>query len=191
MRIAIIGGIGSGKSEAMKIAKEAGFECISADEINAELLRTPSYIAKIAMQFPSAVKDGAVDKKTLASTVFADEEKRQTLNSIAHPEIMTKIREFDAPCVAVELPLYIEGGERDFDEVVLVKTPMCLRINRLKKRGLAPKDAIARIKSQPSDRTLKKYATRVLYNGGSLKKLKKRALRMFDDMLKSGQNTQN
>ena len=47
MRIAIIGGIGSGKSEVMKIAKEAGFECVSADEINAELLRTPSYIAKI------------------------------------------------------------------------------------------------------------------------------------------------
>lgn len=42
MRIAIIGGIGSGKSEVMKIAKERGFFCISADEINAELLKTPS-----------------------------------------------------------------------------------------------------------------------------------------------------
>jgi len=191
MRIAIIGGIGSGKSEAMKIAKERGFECISADEINAELLRTPSYIAKIAAQFPTAVKDGAVDKKALASIVFADEQKRQILNSIAHPEIMAKIREFDAPRVAVELPLYVEGGERDFDEVVLVKTPMCLRIKRLKKRGLAKKEAIARIKSQPSDRTLKKYATRVLYNGGSLQKLRKRALETFDEILKSGQNTQN
>ncbi len=185
MRIAIIGGIGSGKSEAMKIAKEAGFECISADEINAELLRTPSYIAKIATQFPTAVKDGEVDKKTLASIVFADDGKRQILNSIAHPEIMAKIRAFDAPRVAVELPLYVEGGERDFDEVVLVKTPTCLRIKRLQKRGLAKKDAIARIKAQPSDRTLKKYATRVLYNGGSLEKLKKRALKIFDSILKN------
>lgn len=187
MRIAIIGGIGSGKSEVMKIAKEAGFECVSADEINAELLRTPSYIAKIALQFPAVVKDGAVDKKTLASIVFADEGKRQILNSIAHPEIMAKIRAFDAPHVAVELPLYIEGGERDFDEVVLVKTPMCLRIKRLEKRGLAKKDAIARKKSQPSDRTLKKYATRVLHNGGSIEKLKKRALRTFDDILKNAE----
>ena len=182
MRIAIIGGIGSGKSEVMKIAKEAGFECVSADEINAELLRTPSYIAKIALQFPTVVKDGAVDKKT-----FADDGKRQILNSIAHPEIMAKIRAFDAPRVAVELPLYIEGGERDFDEVVLVKTPMCLRIKRVEKRGLAKKDAIARIKSQPSDRTLKKYATRVLHNGGSIEKLKKRALRTFDDILKNAE----
>lgn len=188
MRIAIIGGIGSGKSEVMKIAKEAGFECVSADEINAELLRTPSYIAKIALQFPMAVKDGVVDKKTLASIVFADEGKRQILNSIAHPEIMAKIRAFDAPRVAVELPLYIEGGERDFDEVVLVKTPMCLRIKRLQKRGLAQKDAIARIKAQPSDRTLKKYATRVLHNGKDLKNLQECARIMFDDILENGQS---
>ena len=64
---------------------------------------------------------------------------------------------------------------------------MCLRIKRLEKRGLAKKDAIARIKSQPSDRTLKKYATRVIRNGGSIEKLKKRALRTFDDILKNAE----
>lgn len=52
MRIAIIGGIGSGKSEVMKIAKERGFFCISADEINSELLKTPSYIQKFKRRFP-------------------------------------------------------------------------------------------------------------------------------------------
>lgn len=51
MRIAIIGGIGSGKSEVLKIAKERGFFCISADEINSELLKTPSYIQKFKRRF--------------------------------------------------------------------------------------------------------------------------------------------
>lgn len=187
MRIAIIGGIGSGKSEVLKIAKEAGFDCISADEINSELLRTPSYIDKIALHFPSAVKDGAVDRKSLARIVFADENKRKELNSISHPEILAKIREYAAPLVAVELPLYIESGERDFDEVVLVKTPHALRLRRLKKRGISPKDALARIKAQPSNRTLGKYCTRVLHNDKSLEKLKESAQKMFDDILKNTQ----
>ena len=66
MRVAIIGGIGAGKSEVLKIAKSKGFACLSADEINANLLLSPSYIAKIAAAFPSVVKDGAVDKKHAA-----------------------------------------------------------------------------------------------------------------------------
>lgn len=51
MRVAIIGGIGSGKSEVLKIAKEKGFFCLSADEINANLLVSPSYIAKSRRRF--------------------------------------------------------------------------------------------------------------------------------------------
>lgn len=188
MRIAIIGGIGSGKSEAMKVAEEKGFYCVSADEINSRLLRTPEYVAKIAESFPDAVKDGVVDKKTLASIVFADEDKRKLLNSIAHPEIMRAVREDMRTPLAAELPLYIEGGERDFDEVVLVKTPVFQRIARLKKRGLAPKDAIARIKAQPSNRALEKYCTRVISNGKSLEKFRKNAAKLFDDMLKNKQN---
>lgn len=188
MRIAVIGGIGSGKSEVMKIAKEKGIFCVSADEINARLLQTPSYIGKIAEVFPSAVKDGAIDKKALASIVFADEDKRKLLNSIAHPEIMAEIRGCNQSPLAVELPLYIEGGDRDFDETVLVKTPLILRIKRLKKRGLTAKDAVARIKSQPSTRALQKYATRVIYNGKDLQNLQECARIMFDDILKKQQN---
>lgn len=69
MRIAVIGGIGSGKSEVMKIAKERGFFCLSADEINDELLKTPSYIQKIATLFPSVVSNGVVDKGALLSLI--------------------------------------------------------------------------------------------------------------------------
>ncbi len=185
MRIAVIGGIGSGKSEVMKIAKERGFFCLSADEINAKLLQTPLYIQKIAAAFPSAVKDGAVDKKALADIVFNDEIERKKLNAIAHPEIMREIAECKQSPLAVELPLFIEGGDEAFDEIVYVRVPVLTRILRLKKdRGMSAKQAIARIRSQVPSRVLRAKATIVINNDKSLKALKINANKILDDILK-------
>lgn len=72
MRIAVIGGIGSGKSEAIKAAAELGIHTLSADEINSKLLCDADYIREIAAGFPQAVKDGAVDRRLLADIVFSD-----------------------------------------------------------------------------------------------------------------------
>lgn len=184
MRIAIIGGIGSGKSEVMKIAKERGFFCISADEINAELLKTPSYIQKIATAFPSAVRDGVVDKKTLASIVFSDENERKKLNSIAHPEIMRAIAEHTENPLAIELPLFIEGGDEAFDEIVYVRTPLLTRIARLKKgRGMSVKQAVERIRAQVPSSVLRAKSTKIVDNKGTLDTLKRNANKVFDEIL--------
>ena len=184
MRIAIIGGIGSGKSEVMKIAKERGFFCVSADEINAELLKTPSYIQKIQSAFPSAVKNGEVDKKTLAGIVFANESERKKLNAIAHPEIMRKIAEYAQSPLAVELPLFIEGGDTAFDEIVYVRTPLLKRIARLKKgRGMSVKQAVERIRAQVPSSVLRAKATVIVDNKGSLDTLKRNANKVFDEIL--------
>ena len=184
MRIAIIGGIGSGKSEVLKIAKERGFFCISADEINSELLKTPSYIQKIQTAFPTAVINGEVDKKTLASIVFSNESERKKLNSIAHPEIMRAIAEHTENPLAIELPLFIEGGDEAFDEIVYVKTPLLKRILRLKKgRGMSVAQAIRRIRSQVPSSVLMAKSTQIIDNKGSLDKLKKKATVLFDKIL--------
>lgn len=183
MRIAIIGGIGSGKSEVVKVAREAGIFCLSADEINADLLKSQEYISKIAAIFPTVVKDGEVDKKALAHIVFQNDEMRKKLNSIAHPEIMSKIRECDISPLVCELPLYIEGGDRAFDEVILVHACLIKRIKRLKCRGLSNREAIARIRSQASESELKKYATYVLNNNGSIERLRADARCLFDELL--------
>lgn len=184
MRIAIIGGIGSGKSEVLKIAKERGFFCLSADEINAELLKTPSYIQKIATAFPSAVRDGVVDKKTLASIVFSDERERKKLNLIAHPEIMRAIAEHTENPLAIELPLFIEGGDEAFDEIVYVRTPLLTRIARLKKgRGMSVKQAVERIRAQVPSSILRAKSTQIIDNKGSLDKLKRNANKIFDEIL--------
>lgn len=190
MRIAIIGGIGSGKSEVMKIAKERGFFCLSADEINAELLKTPSYIQKIAALFPSVVSNGVVDKGALAKIVFSDRGERKKLNALAHPEIMRVISECKESPLAVELPLFIEGGDEAFDEIVYVKAPILKRIARLRKgRGMSAKQAIARIKSQVPSSVLRAKSTIVINNSKSLALLSKNTNKAFDAIFNTYKQT--
>ena len=189
MRIAVIGGIGSGKSEVMKIAKGRGFFCLSADEINAELLKTPSYIQKIATLFPSVVSNGVVDKGALAKIVFSDRGERKKLNALAHPEIMRVISECKESPLVVELPLFIEGGDEAFDEIVYVRAPLFKRISRLKKgRGMSVKQAVSRIRSQVPSAVLRAKATIVIDNSRSLSALKERAYKTFNRILSKYNN---
>lgn len=189
MRIAVIGGIGSGKSEVMKIAKERGFFCLSADEINAELLKTPSYIQRIATLFPSVVSNGVVDKGALAKIVFSDRGERKKLNALAHPEIMRVISECKESPLVVELPLFIEGGDEAFDEIVYVRTPLFKRISRLKKgRGMSVKQAVSRIRAQVPSAVLRAKATIVIDNSRSLSALQARANETFNQILSKYNN---
>ena len=189
MRIAVIGGIGSGKSEVMKIAKERGFFCLSADEINAELLKTPSYIQTIATLFPSAVSNGVVDKGALAKVVCADRGERKKLNALAHPEIMRVISECKESPLVVELPLFIEGGDEAFDEIVYVRAPLFKRISRLKKgRGMSVNQAVSRIRSQVHSAALRAKAKIVIDNSRSLSALKERAYKTFNRILSKYNN---
>lgn len=189
MRIAVIGGIGSGKSEVMKIAKERGFFCLSADEINVELLKTPSYIQKIAALFPSVVSNGVVDKGALAKIVFSDRGERKKLNALAHPEIMRVISECKESPLVVELPLFIEGGDEAFDEIVYIRAPLFKRISRLKKgRGMSVKQAVSRIRAQVPSAVLRAKATIVIDNSRSLSALQARANETFNQILSKYNN---
>ena len=176
MRIAVIGGIGSGKSEVMKIAKERGFFCLSADEINAELLKTPSYIQKIAALFPSVVSNGVVDKGALAKIVFSDRGERKKLNALAHPEIRRKIEEITGDAV-FEVPLLFESGMTDlFDRVIVVTAGEDVRINRIVSTRNISKDLAKNIiKNQATDDERIKLADYVAINDGTRKDLYEQA----------------
>ena len=184
MKIAIIGGIGSGKSEVLKVAKSLRLHTLSADDINAELSGSPDYIYGIKNAFPNAVEGTAINKRILADIIFSDAEARLKLNEIAHPMILQRIREDKTDPIVVEMPLIIESGARDmFDEVILVHTPMLKRLKRLKARGLSVKDAIKRIKAQVSERELCKIATAVIDNSGDMDSLRRQAKAVFEMIL--------
>lgn len=153
-KIAITGGIGSGKSTVLQLLKEMGYPVFSCDELYREVIRSQSYIQKITGVFPNVIENGEINRKKLAAEVFSDEKKRKTLNSIAHPLIMQQLmKEMDAAeneFVFAEVPLLFEGNyEGLFDAVIVVQRKIEDRIRFICLRdGLTEQQAKERIASQ-------------------------------------------
>lgn len=152
-KIAITGGIGSGKSAVCRILKERGYPVFSCDEINRTLLSEKSYLEGLCALFPACVKDGNLQKAALAALVFSDKEALETLNAYAHPRISERLqRGMDGTgktCFA-EVPLLFESGiAEQFDGVIVVLRNKEERIRAVVARdGLTAEQAEARMKQQ-------------------------------------------
>ncbi len=138
-KIAITGGIGSGKSCVLHIFGEMGYPIFSCDEIYREIIDMPEYIQKIEGIFPECIVDGKIDRKILSKTVFQNRELLSKLNSIAHPLIMQRLLgrmdECASETVFAEVPLLFEGNyENLFDKIIVVLRKQAERIESVVER---------------------------------------------------------
>ena len=153
-KIAITGGIGSGKSTVSAYIKERGYPVFSCDEIYKEVITMPAYINAIQKVFPNVIQNGEIDRKRLSEQVFTDEKKRLDLNAVAHPLIMQRLMEKMQACkselIFAEVPLLFEGGYQNwFDQIIIVKRSVEQRIQSVCKRdGLTKVEAQMRMCSQ-------------------------------------------
>jgi dephospho-CoA kinase len=141
--VAVTGGIGAGKSEALEAFARHGAAVVSSDEIVHELLRSDADVhAAVRARWGDSVFDaeGGVDRARVAQVVFADRRELQWLEDLLHPRVVAtylqwreKLAELpDPPAVCVtEVPLLYEvGGEERFDAVVVVTASPEVRISR-------------------------------------------------------------
>ncbi len=186
MRIAIIGGIGSGKSTVLNIIKKMGYPVLSADEINRELLDDEKYVRLLSAAFPDVVdENGVVNKGSLRDQIFEDKAKRRMLNNIAHPIIRQKVELVKADPLFVEVPLIVESGmHEDFDELILVTTNIFKRKKRIKLRNQMKGSQVDKIvRAQMSDKELQNYATIVIKNNGCYDSLRENVCEVVDFLL--------
>ncbi len=152
MRIAVIGGIGSGKSTALNLIKSKGYKVLSCDEVNEELLKNKEYLDRLSSAFSGVVKDNELDKKALSNIVFNSRTELDKLNAIAHPIIRKIVLENSSGegVNFVEVPLLFESGmENDFDKILLIEAGVTSRIERAARRDGKTKEEIeAIIKNQ-------------------------------------------
>lgn len=144
-RVAITGGIASGKSTAAEYIKKLGYPVFSCDEIYKSVIQEQEYIQTVERYFPACVQDGKINRNILSKIIFDDSQKREQLNQIAHPLIMKELykqmNECNSMLVFAEVPLLFEGGyENAFDNVIVIKRNYQDRIKDLMKRNQISKE---------------------------------------------------
>ena len=143
LAVAITGGIGAGKSEALAAFARHGAATVSSDQIVHRLLREDAEVRKALLdRFGDRILDEAnqIDRSAIADRVFPDPEALDWLERLLHPLVAREYLEWreelarlpsPPAVVATEVPLLYEvGGEGRFDAVVLVTAPADVRAAR-------------------------------------------------------------
>lgn len=116
-KVAITGGIGSGKSTVAKLIAARGYSVLSCDEIAWELPEEPSVKAEIVRAFGEDVYGETLNRGKLASLVFQSPAALERLNAILHRGVFRRLEEAFAECrekvLFVEIPLLFETGKRE------------------------------------------------------------------------------
>ena len=149
--VAVTGGIGAGKTEALKAFARRGVPTLSADEVVHRLIaHDPEVREALEERF------GTTDRAEIAAVVFAHGDQLAWLESLLHPRVRRATEEWlaglDAQVAAIEIPLLYEtGGESRFDVAVVITAPEDVRAARApqvrdtrSRRLIADEEKIAR-----------------------------------------------
>lgn len=173
IKLGITGGIGSGKSTVSQIFSLSGVPVYIADIESKRLVATsPTIRKKLINLFGEELYSGGVLNKTLlASHIFNDKKKLETVNAIIHPEVECDFIEWvkkhvQCDIVAHEAAILFESGfNKMMDKVLMVYTPLDIRIERTMLRDNLPKEKVMeRIQNQMSDEEKAKLSDFVIVN---------------------------
>src|SRR4051794_3608614 len=179
--VGLTGGLGSGKSEALRALGELGAATLSTDAVVHELLEGEELRDEIVEGLgPEVAPDGSLDRSKIAERVFGDEEAREWLQGVLWPKVgermMSWRQEVDAlepapPAAVVEVPLLFEAGMEDvFDRTVAVVADEGVRAERAGDRGHAAVGA--RAQAQMSQDEKAQRADFVVGNDGTVEELR-------------------
>jgi len=162
LKTGLTGGIGSGKSTVAKVFEVLGIPVYYADERAKELMHTNELLQQqLIFYFGEATyTNGKLNRKHLASIVFADKEKLDLLNSLVHPVTIADAEEWfrkqTSPYVIKEAALLFESGATEgLDYVIGVTAPATIRIKRVMDRDQVTADEVKKRMANQIDDSIK------------------------------------
>lgn len=185
-KIAITGGLGSGKSAVCAIIQELGYPVFSCDAINRALWQDASYLSVLREVFPDCLTEGTPDKAKITARVFTDSVALQRLNEISHPRIMKQLLEDMSrhPVSFGEVPLLFEGGYAPlFDRIIAVRREREARICAVMQRdGATREQVLLRMAQQFDPARLESTGCLIVENNGSHEALRRAVIQTLEKL---------
>lgn len=141
-RIALTGGIGTGKTYLSRHFVQMGIPVFYADDEAKALYRDEAFVGQLCALFGKRILDatGQVDRQVLADIIFNDGEQLARLEQLVHPAVMQRFEQWaeiqPGNAVMMESAVVFERGlDVHFDKVIVADAPLELRIKRVLKRA--------------------------------------------------------
>ena len=192
LKVALYGGVGSGKSTVAELFANFGAPIIDADAVAKELVipGSPQLQQIVAVFGAKILKNNQLNRAMLRQIIFSDKEARIQLNNIMHPKIRMELkRRIDdtvAPyCVAV-IPLLLEAQMMDLvDCVVVVDCPQQTQIERIVLRDdLSVEEATRIVSAQATRKQRLEVSNRVIDNSLDINHLKQQVHELHKEWTK-------
>jgi dephospho-CoA kinase len=193
--VGLTGNYGMGKSTVLRMFRDLGAVTLDADKVVDMLLDDADVLRRIRDTFGNGVfsKEGSLDRSTLASIIFKDKEKRDSLEGILHPLVFEKIGDFLAEIgetetgeeiVVVEIPLLFEKGYTGrFDWKITVYAEEDIALKRLEGKAIGREGAVVRLKAQMPIKEKIRMADFAINNSGTLEETEKQVREIYDKLL--------
>lgn len=188
-KIAVTGGIASGKSTVCKVFQELGAYVVNADDIAHEMLIPSTEVGQRIIQAfgQDILKQGKIDRRALAQLAFQNSESLHQLELILHPPIVRRLEELYKEArkagtytsFVVEIPLLYEIKQETFyDKVIAILADEELCRKRFTEKGFSADEYDRRMRRQLSPKQKSAKADYVIHNNKTLDHLRKEVVRI-------------
>ena len=186
--VALTGGIGSGKSMVGDMFADLGAVVVDSDQLAREVVERGSdgFDQVLAAFGDGVLKNGDLDRASLAELIFKDAKKRVQLEQITHPLIrkaFTKVIEAaDANSIVInQIPLLVESKNNyQFDYTITVTAGEDTRSERLQKKGFSSQQIQQRMQAQTSDSEREAISDTVITNNKSESELRDQVEKIWE-----------
>lgn len=135
IKVAITGGIGSGKSYICEMLKQRGISIYDCDNAAKRIISSSEDVrsALIATVGENVFNGGILNKAVLASFLLKNEENTKKINNIVHPAVA---KDFIKSGLSwMECAILFSSGFNSFvDKIICVTAPLDIRTKRIMER---------------------------------------------------------
>lgn len=195
LKVGLTGSIAVGKSFVCEVLRELGVFVLDADETARDVVKLNTVGLRLIVEnFGENIlqENGELDRVKLGGIVFADEAKRQLLNSIVHPLVFEAQndwlaeKELENPdaIAVIDAALMIEsGGYKRFTKLIVVWCQPAIQLERLMLRNnLSETQALKRINSQMPQEEKKRYADFLIETSEGFEETRRQTIEIYEKL---------